>query len=34
VYQPALSLLDRWESPRPADYRGNHGMRMPVFGEP
>lgn len=33
IYQPAPELLEGWESPQPAAYRGNHGMPMPVFGE-
>ncbi|HEY7031285.1 MAG TPA: urea carboxylase-associated family protein [Thermomicrobiales bacterium] len=32
VYQPTAELLEGWSSPRPADYAGNHGMAMPVFG--
>ncbi len=32
VYQPAADLLGGWRSPEPSDYRGNHGMAMPVFG--
>ena len=33
ISQPDAALLDGWTSPRPADYRGNHGMPMPVFGD-
>src|SRR3954469_19314425 len=33
VYQPDPNLLTGWSSPKPADYAGNHGMRMPVFGQ-
>jgi len=33
VYQPAAELLEGWESPKPSDYGGNHGMPLPVFGE-
>lgn len=33
VYQPLPSLLEDWEPPKPADYRGNHGMTLPTFGE-
>jgi uncharacterized protein YcgI (DUF1989 family) len=32
VYQPEAELLAGWEPPQPAQYRGNHGMTMPVFG--
>jgi hypothetical protein len=34
VYQPAAELLTGWAPPAPADYRGNHGMTLPVFGQP
>jgi uncharacterized protein YcgI (DUF1989 family) len=34
VYQPDPALLEGWESPKPSDYSGNHGMRFPVFGQP
>ena len=34
VYRPAPELLAGWTPPAPADYAGNHGMRMPAFGEP
>ncbi len=33
VYQPEEELLAGWNSPKPADYGGNHGMRLPVFGK-
>ena len=33
VWQPAPDLLAGWTSPAPADYAGNHGLRMPVFGQ-
>lgn len=33
VYQPDPELLAGWSPPRPADYRGRHGMTVPI-GEP
>jgi uncharacterized protein len=33
ISQPDAALLDGWIPPRPADYAGNHGMPMPVFGQ-
>lgn len=33
VYQPHPDLLTNWPPSKPADYAGNHGMTMPVFGE-
>jgi uncharacterized protein YcgI (DUF1989 family) len=32
VHQPDLELLDGWESPRPAGYRGLHGITLPEHG--
>jgi hypothetical protein len=34
VYQPDRELLKGWESPRPSDYRGIHGLRAPDYGQP
>ena len=33
VYQPSAELLQGWQSPAPAEYRGNHGMPIPRFGQ-
>jgi uncharacterized protein YcgI (DUF1989 family) len=32
VYQVARELLEGWESPKPSDYKGLHGLKMPVVG--
>ncbi|MDP9364659.1 MAG: urea carboxylase-associated family protein [Chloroflexota bacterium] len=34
VWQPAPELLVGWQPGAPADYGGNHGMPLPVFGRP
>ncbi len=34
VWQPAPELLVGWQPRAPADYGGNHGMPLPVFGRP
>ena len=34
VSRPPAELLAGWAPPAPADYGGNHGMAMPVFGQP
>ncbi|NIQ37175.1 MAG: DUF1989 domain-containing protein [Proteobacteria bacterium] len=34
VYQVDGQLLSRWESPKPSDYAGNHGLKFPVFDTP
>ncbi|HEX7128116.1 MAG TPA: urea carboxylase-associated family protein [Thermodesulfobacteriota bacterium] len=31
IYEPDPTLLAGWSSPAPADYRGNHGMPMPLL---
>jgi uncharacterized protein YcgI (DUF1989 family) len=33
VYRPDPALLDGWSSPRPADYAGLHGMRLPQWDD-
>lgn len=33
VYQIDEELLSGWESPKPSDYAGNHGLKFPVSGK-
>jgi uncharacterized protein YcgI (DUF1989 family) len=33
VYKPRNALTDGWQVPERAKYSGNHGMRMPVWGD-
>jgi uncharacterized protein len=32
VHQPDPELLDGWQPPQPAAYRGLHGITLPAFG--
>jgi uncharacterized protein YcgI (DUF1989 family) len=34
VYQAPAELLEGWESPKPSDYGGLHGLRPPASAEP
>jgi uncharacterized protein len=33
VYQPPAALIEGWESPKPSDYKGNHGLQFPAWGK-